>query len=79
MIGLYRDTCYNCGMNSPVRRASLDQFRGYTVLGMIAANFLQDVQFIVQNAPFLRHAEIGFGYADSIMPQFFSRWVTPIG
>ena len=54
-----------------MRRVSLDQFRGYTVLGMICANFLQDAPFIIQHFPFLRHAGTGFGYSDSIMPQFF--------
>lgn len=54
-----------------MRRVSLDQFRGYTVLGMIAANFMQDARFIVEGFPFLRHAQTGFGYSDSIMPQFF--------
>ncbi len=49
----------------------MDQFRGYTVIGMIAANFLQDARFIIENFPLLRHAQPGFGYSDSIMPQFF--------
>ncbi len=58
-------------MSSPLapqpRLASLDQFRGYTIVGMCLANFL---------APFaaihsvLKHNDTYFSYADTIMPGF---------
>ena len=50
------------------RLVSLDQFRGYTVLGMFVVNFLGG--FSVTPA-LLRHNDTFFSYADSIMPQFF--------
>ena len=50
------------------RLVSLDQFRGYTVLGMFVVNFLGG--FAVTPA-LLRHNDTFFSYADSIMPQFF--------
>jgi predicted acyltransferase len=52
---------------TPARSAALDQFRGYTVVGMCLANFL---------APFaaihsvLKHNDTYFSYADTIMPGF---------
>jgi predicted acyltransferase len=61
----------NSRMSSPLapqpRLASLDQFRGYTIVGMCLANFL---------APFaaihsvLKHNDTYFSYADTIMPGF---------
>ncbi len=50
------------------RLVSLDQFRGYTVLGMFVVNFLGG--FTVTPA-LLKHHNTYFSYADSIMPQFF--------
>ncbi len=50
------------------RLVSLDQFRGYTVLGMFVVNFLGG--FTVTPA-LLKHNDTFFSYADSIMPQFF--------
>jgi predicted acyltransferase len=53
--------------NEPGRIASLDQFRGYTVLGMFVVNFvggLDDVH------PLLKHHHTYCSYADTIMPQF---------
>ncbi len=50
------------------RIASLDQFRGYTVAGMILVNFLggfQEIHLI------LKHRNTYCSYADTIMPQFF--------
>jgi predicted acyltransferase len=49
------------------RLASLDQFRGYTVAGMIVVNFLGG--FAVTPAV-LRHHNTYCSYADTIMPQF---------
>src|SRR5580700_1066041 len=50
------------------RIASLDQFRGYTVLGMVFVNFMG--RFVELPAVF-KHHNTYFSYADSIMPQFF--------
>jgi predicted acyltransferase len=50
------------------RLASLDQFRGYTVLGMIAVNLLG--RFAAVPAIF-EHHNTYCSYADTIMPQFF--------
>jgi predicted acyltransferase len=50
------------------RIASLDQFRGYTVLGMVFVNFMG--RFDELPAVF-KHHNTYFSYADSIMPQFF--------
>jgi predicted acyltransferase len=58
-------------MTSPgtsVRLVSLDQFRGYTVLGMLFVNFVGP--FIVTPAVF-KHHHTYCSYADTIMPQFF--------
>jgi predicted acyltransferase len=57
------------GVASPTGRiASLDQFRGYTVAGMLFVNFLGG--FAVVPA-LLRHHNSYCSYADTIMPQFF--------
>ncbi len=54
---------------SPPRRiVSLDQFRGYTVAGMLFVNFLGG--FVVVPAVF-KHHNTYCSYADTIMPQFF--------
>src|SRR5262249_31180619 len=46
---------------------SLDQFRGYTVAGMILVNFLSEFQAA---HPVLKHHNTYFSYADTIMPAF---------
>ena len=56
---------------SAPRIQSLDQFRGYTVVGMFCVNFLGDYW---KNWPILsqlEHHNTHFDYADSIMPSFF--------
>jgi predicted acyltransferase len=50
------------------RIVSLDQFRGYTVLGMFVVNFAG--HFLVMPA-ILKHHNTYCSYADTIMPQFF--------
>ncbi len=50
------------------RIQSLDQFRGYTVLGMLFVNFLGG--YLVVPAVF-KHHNTYCSYADTIMPQFF--------
>src|SRR5688572_16811475 len=49
------------------RLVSLDQFRGYTVLGMLLVNFLGGYAVCPQ---ILRHSHDYVSYADTIMPQF---------
>jgi predicted acyltransferase len=49
------------------RLTSLDQFRGYTVAGMLLVNFLGS--FVVC-PKILRHSHDYLSYADTIMPQF---------
>lgn len=56
----------NSTENRP-RLASLDQFRGYTIVGMCVANFL--APFAAIHAIF-KHNDTYFSYADSIMPSF---------
>jgi predicted acyltransferase len=46
---------------------SLDQFRGYTVLGMFLVNFAGGFVVLPDT---IRHHHTHFSYADSIMPQF---------
>src|SRR5688572_10578010 len=53
--------------SAPGRIASLDQFRGYTVLGMIIVNFIGG--FAAVHSVF-KHNDNFFSYADSIMPSF---------
>jgi len=50
------------------RLVSLDQFRGYTVAGMLLVNFLGGYHEV---APILKHHNTYCSYADTIMPQFF--------
>ncbi len=50
------------------RIASLDQFRGYTVLGMFLVNFVGSFE---ASHWLLRHHNVFCSYADTIMPQFF--------
>lgn len=49
------------------RLASLDQFRGYSVVAMFIVNFLIGLAI---THPWLRHNNTHFSYADSIMPSF---------
>jgi predicted acyltransferase len=57
---------------SPTSRiASLDQFRGYTVLGMFLVNFVGSYAAIKATLPVLSHHHTYCSYADTIMPQFF--------
>jgi predicted acyltransferase len=53
---------------APRRIISLDQFRGYTVAGMLFVNFLGG--YVVIPAVF-KHHNTYCSYADTIMPQFF--------
>jgi predicted acyltransferase len=54
---------------SPARRIeSLDQFRGYTVVGMILVNFIGGFAVV---HPIFKHHRTYCSYADTIMPQFF--------
>src|SRR4051812_27526862 len=54
---------------SPQRRVvSLDQFRGYTVAGMLLVNFIGGFQ---QVGAIWKHHNTDCSYADTIMPQFF--------
>lgn len=55
--------------NTATRLNYLDQFRGYTVFGMIVVNFLGD--FHSQIHPIFHHHNTYCSYADTIMPQFF--------
>ncbi|MBI3462047.1 MAG: hypothetical protein HY000_03170 [Planctomycetes bacterium] len=50
------------------RIVSLDQFRGYTVLGMFFVNFVGHFQAI---PAIFKHHNTYCSYADTIMPQFF--------
>jgi predicted acyltransferase len=49
------------------RVVSMDQFRGYTVVGMIFVNFVGDFALC---HPVFQHHNTYFSYADSIMPAF---------
>ncbi len=55
-------------MAQPSRIASLDQFRGYTVVGMLAVNFLNGYKAWPS---ILAHHNTYCSYSDTIMPQFF--------
>lgn len=52
----------------PQRLISLDQFRGYTVMGMLLVNFLGGYRVVPE---LLKHHNTYQSYADTIMPQFF--------
>jgi predicted acyltransferase len=56
------------GSNPARRIASLDQFRGYTVAGMLLVNFLSGYEAV---PAVLGHHKNYCSYADTIMPQFF--------
>jgi predicted acyltransferase len=53
------------------RIVSLDQFRGYTVLGMFLVNFVGSFAAVRAVWPLLCHYNTYCSYADTIMPQFF--------
>ncbi|QEH33486.1 hypothetical protein OJF2_19880 [Aquisphaera giovannonii] len=55
-------------VDSPTRIASLDQFRGYTVVGMLLVNFVGGFQAV---GAIWKHHNTYCSYADTIMPQFF--------
>jgi predicted acyltransferase len=55
---------------SSSRIVSLDQFRGYTVLGMFLVNFIGHFDVITTYAPVLKHHNTYCSYADTIMPHF---------
>lgn len=52
---------------NPARLRSLDQFRGYTMLGMLLVNYLGSFELCPR---ILRHTNNYCSYADTIMPQF---------
>ncbi len=54
----------------PARIVSLDQFRGYTVLGMFLVNFVGSYAAVAAALPLLKHHHTFCSYADTIMPQF---------
>ena len=54
-------------VNKTERLASLDQFRGYTVLGMLLVNYFGHHSVCPQ---ILKHSHDYCSYADTIMPQF---------
>ncbi len=55
-------------MAQSTRIASLDQFRGYTVVGMLFVNFLNGFEAWPS---ILKHHNTYCSYSDTIMPQFF--------
>jgi predicted acyltransferase len=52
------------------RLVSLDQFRGYTVFGMLLVNFVGSFALVRSELPVLAHNHTYCSYADTIMPQF---------
>ncbi len=60
-------TIESASLAVPSRLVSLDQFRGYTVLGMLLVNFLGS---LVACPAILKHSHYYCSYADTIMPQF---------
>jgi Heparan-alpha-glucosaminide N-acetyltransferase, catalytic len=54
-------------VNPSPRLLSLDQFRGYTIVGMCVANFLAPFSAIHS---IFKHNDTYFSYADTIMPGF---------
>jgi len=57
----------NLVTSKPERLASLDQFRGYTVVGMLLVNYFGNYKVCPQ---VLKHTHDYCSYADTIMPQF---------
>jgi predicted acyltransferase len=64
------DAARSAGGRTPraARLASLDQFRGYTVLGMFLVNF---IGFFAVTPAIFKHHNTYCSYADTVMPQFF--------
>src|SRR5262245_12716281 len=58
----------NADTTTGARLTSLDQFRGYTVLGMFFVNFMG---YFPATPAICRHHNTYCSYADTIMPQFF--------
>ncbi|MBP3959314.1 acyltransferase family protein [Gemmata sp. G18] len=58
------------GPAESARLVSLDQFRGYTVLGMLLVNFVGSFDAVKKQLPVLAHHHTYCSYADTIMPQF---------
>jgi predicted acyltransferase len=56
--------------DTPARLDWLDQFRGYTVLGMFLVNFAGSYWAVEAFLPTLKHWHTHCSYADTIMPQF---------
>ncbi len=56
--------------SSEHRLTSLDQFRGYTVFGMLLVNFVGSYAVVKSSLPLLAHHHTFCSYADTIMPQF---------
>lgn len=52
------------------RIESLDQFRGYTVLGMFLVNFVGSFHAVRDALPVLKHHHTYLSYADTLMPHF---------
>ena len=52
------------------RVTSMDQFRGFVVVGMVLVNFLGDFDRVRVDAPVLLHHNTYFSFADTIMPAF---------
>jgi predicted acyltransferase len=48
----------------------MDQFRGFTIVGMILVNFLSEFDWFNNNYPVLKHHNTYFSFADTIMPSF---------
>jgi predicted acyltransferase len=63
VLGTMSDT----SVNPAPRLASLDQFRGYTMAGMLLVNFLGSYEVCPR---LLKHSHDYCSYADTIMPQF---------
>jgi predicted acyltransferase len=60
-------TMSDISSNSQARLAALDQFRGYTMVGMLLVNFLGSYEVCPR---ILKHSHDYCSYADTIMPQF---------
>ena len=52
------------------RIASMDQFRGFIVMGMVLVNYAGAFDWVKQTAPVLEHHNTYFSFADTIMPAF---------
>lgn len=55
---------------SDSRIVSMDQFRGYVVLGMVLVNFAGEFDWVSTHAPVLQHHNTYLSFADTIMPAF---------